>query len=282
MTGFSEAPRWPGGARCAVMLSFDVDGPTLWVDRSTGRFEDVRGFSLGAYGPYRGVPRILGMLDRLGVPATFFVPGKTIEQWPAVVADIARSGHEIGHHGWLHETFFDHPPARQRDIITRSQDLLHEVTGTRAVGFRSPSGDIAVGTPGLLAELGFSYSSSMRGDDRPYRWCLDGRRSDLIEIPAHWELDDYHQFVYHDDPAQPRGLDRISSTAATFDIWRREFDGYHRFGLCYVLMMHPQVIGTPARMHALAELVAYIRAHQDVWFATGEQIAAWWRDGARQ
>lgn len=269
---------WPGGARCAVMLSFDVDGPTLWVDRATGRYADVRGFAQGGYGPWRGVPRILDLLDELAVPATFFVPGKTIEQWPDAVRDIAASGHEIGHHGWWHETYFDHSLDDQERIIARAQDELEQVTGRRATGFRSPSGDIAEGTPALLHRLGFAYSSSMRGDDRPYRWGLSGPETDLIEIPAHWELDDYHQFAYHDDPPVPVSRDRISPTAETFANWRWEFAGYHRFGLCYVIMMHPQVIGTPTRMRALAGLVAHIREYPGVWFAEGREIAAWWRE----
>ncbi|WP_234364873.1 polysaccharide deacetylase family protein [Streptomyces sp. RTd22] len=260
------------------MLSFDVDGPTLWVDdRATGRCDDARGFSIGAYGPWRGTPRLLDLLEDRALPATFFVPGEIVEQWPAVAKDIAASGHEIGHHGWMHETFYDHPSAAQRDIIARSQDLLERTTGRRAVGFRSPSGDIAADTPALLAELGFSYSSSMRGDDRPYRWEIDGRPTDLIEIPAHWELDDYQQFVYNESPPEPQGLDRIASTLATFDNWRREFDGYHRWGLCYVLMLHPQVIGKPQRVRALGRLLDHIGRQGDVWFATGAQIADWWR-----
>ncbi|MFE9643238.1 polysaccharide deacetylase [Streptomyces sp. NPDC006365] len=259
------------------MLSFDLDGPTLWLDRATGQWDDARGFSLGAYGPWRGTPRLLDLLEDRSLPATFFVPGKIVEEWPAVVKDIAASGHEIGHHGWMHETFFDHSRAAQRDIIERGQDLLERTAGVRAVGFRSPSGDIAADTPSLLAELGFSYSSSMRGDDRPYRWEADGHVLDLIEIPAHWELDDYQQFVYNESPPEPRGLDRIASTLTTFDNWRREFDGYHRWGLCYVLMLHPQVIGKPQRVRALERLLDHMRRAGDVWFATGAEIADWWR-----
>ncbi|MGW7756925.1 polysaccharide deacetylase family protein [Streptomyces violaceusniger] len=271
-------PGWPDGARCAVMLSFDVDGPTLWLDdRATGRCDDARAFSIGAYGPWRGTPRLLDLLEDRGLPATFFVPGKIVEQWPALVKDIAASGHEIGHHGWPHETFFDHPRAAQRDIIERGQDQLERTAGVRAVGFRSPGGDIAADTPSLLEELGFSYSSSMRGDDRPYRWEIDGRSTDLIEIPAHWELDDYQQFVYNESPPEPPGLDRIAGTLATSDNWRREFDGYHRWGLCYVLMLHPQVIGKPHRVRALERLLDHIGRTGDVWFATGTQVAEHWR-----
>jgi peptidoglycan/xylan/chitin deacetylase (PgdA/CDA1 family) len=116
----------------------------------------------------------------------------------------------------------------------------------------------------------------MRGGDLPYRWTVDGRVTDLIEIPSKWELDDFPQFGYHDDPVTPSGQDRLSPLRATFDNWRREFDGHYRFGLCYVLMLHPQLIGKPAKVKLLGELLDHIRAH-DVWFATGREIADWYR-----
>jgi peptidoglycan/xylan/chitin deacetylase (PgdA/CDA1 family) len=129
----------------------------------------------------------------------------------------------------------------------------------------------------MLRDLGFSYSSSMRGDDRPYRWVIDGEATDLIEIPAHWELDDFPMFGYHDDPPEPVSRDRVGGLEWTLDNWRREFDGYHRYGLCYPLMLHPQVIGKPSRTAMLRRLLDHIRSHDDVWFATGAEIADWWR-----
>jgi peptidoglycan/xylan/chitin deacetylase (PgdA/CDA1 family) len=273
----AERPSWPDGARCAVMLSFDLDGPALWLDEDPGVWERPRVFSLGTYGPWRALPRILDLLSGFGARATFFVPGWVAQTWPGRVRDIAEAGHELGHHGYLHELFHGRPLAEQREILRRSAAIFHDVCGAAPVGFRTPSGDAAVGTFGLLDDFGLSYSSSMRGDDRPYRWVLDGRVSDLIEIPARWELDDFPQFGYNDDPPAASGLDRIASLRGTFGNWRREFDGYHARGLCYVLIMHPQVIGTPGRMLLLERLIAHIRSHPGAWIATGSQIACWWR-----
>lgn len=282
----AERPRWPDGARCAVMLSFDVDGPTNWINREPRVREWPRTFSLGAYGPWRGVPRILDVLDAHAIPATFFVPGWVAEVWPERFREIVSAGHEVAHHGYLHELYFDKPLDEQRAIIERCQEIFHRLAGTRAVGFRTPSGDFRRETPALLSSLGFSYSSSMRGDDRPYRWTIDGRVSDLIEIPAHWELDDFPQFGFNAFPPFPIGQDRIAGHDATFDIWRHEFDGYYRFGLCFVLMMHPQVMGTPGRVALLERLIRHIKGHAGVWFACGADIAAWWRtatpDGAAE
>ncbi|MFS7871847.1 polysaccharide deacetylase [Streptomyces asiaticus] len=277
--GAVDRPRWPGRARCAVLLSFDVDGPALLAN--LGHAPDIwrspRLFSLGAYGPHRGTPRILDLLEDFRIPATFFVPGWTAESWPDLLRTIADRGHELGHHGYLHELYYSRTIAEQRALIERSQEIFQRVAGTTAVGFRTPSGDFSADSPQLLCDLGFSYSSSMRGDDRPYRWRIDGRDTDLIEIPAQWELDDFPQFAYNDVPAEPRGQDRIAGTELTLDNWRREFDGYYRYGLCYVVMMHPEVMGKPSRVLLLRRLIEHIRSHDDVWFATGSQIAQWWR-----
>jgi peptidoglycan/xylan/chitin deacetylase (PgdA/CDA1 family) len=272
-----SVPEWPGGARCAVMLSFDVDGPTAWATDPSEFWSAPRRFGMGAYGPFRGVPRILGLLEETAVPATFFVPGWVAETWPDRMREIVAAGHEVGHHGYLHELYFEQPIERQRELIERSQAAFERTAGHAAVGFRTPSGDFHMDSPRLLREMGFSYTSSMRGDDRPYRWAIDGEETDLIEIPAQWELDDFPQFGYHDTPPSPRGQDRIASSELTYDNWRREFDGYHRYGLCYVLMMHPQVMGKPLRVDMLRRLIEHIRTHDDVWFATGAQIAEWWR-----
>lgn len=273
----AERPRWPGGARCAVMLTFDLDGPALWIEEDEAVWERPGTFSLGSYGPTRAMPRLLELLAEKEVPSTVFVPGWIAQQWPDLLAATADAGHELGHHGFMHEHYFHRTLDQQAELIGSAQDVFERVAGRRATGYRCPSGDFAPGSHEMLQRLGFSYSSAMRGDDRPYRWVLDGAESDLIEIPAKWELDDFPYFGYHDGPRDPISLDRIAGLDWVYDNWRREFDGYYREGLCYVLLMHPQVIGKPARAAMLRRLIDHIQGHGDVWFATGEQVAAWWR-----
>jgi len=276
----AEGVAWPDGAQCAVMLTFDVDAETIWVNGNAGYAgaDDWLGsVSLGRYGPRRAVPRLLRLLDRQGVRATFFVPGWVVEHYPAVMREVLAAGHELAHHGYFHERFFDRSPAEQRHILEKSRRIFQDVLGIDGVGFRTPSGDFSKETPRLLDGMGFHYTSSMRGSDRPYRTVIDGRPTDLIEIPARWELDDFVMFGYNGFPADPRGQDRISGYRQTFDNWRREFDGYHRLGLCFVLMTHPQVIGKPGRALLLDEFIGYTKAAGGVWFATGREIADWWR-----
>ncbi|MET3292855.1 UNVERIFIED_CONTAM: peptidoglycan/xylan/chitin deacetylase (PgdA/CDA1 family) [Brevibacillus sp. OAP136] len=272
--------KWPNGARCAVMLSFDMDGETIWANGNK-HYENgenfTRSLSIGTYGPVRSVPRILDLLDRHNLPATFFVPAWVAEKYPDQFLAIAEAGHELGHHGYLHERYVDLTPDQQLEIIGRSQDIFKKLVGKEARGFRTPSGDWSKETAGLLRDLGFLYSSSMRGDDRPYRTVIDGEVTDFIEIPPRWELDDFVQFGYNMYPAEPTGQDRISGLDHVLDNFKQEFDGYYRFGLCYVLMMHPQIIGKPGRIMMLEKLIQYIQSHPGVWFATGEQIAEWVR-----
>ena len=234
--------------------------------------------AFGRYGPRRGVDHILNILEREQVKATFFIPGRTAERYPEMVKAVDASGHEVGCHGYNHELFVNFSIDEQENIINKAQDLIYSQIGKRFKGFRTPSGDPTEETSALLCKLGFSYSSSMRGDDRPYRTVLNEKESDLIEIPAKWELDDYPQLAYDFFPAMPISLDRIKGYHQVLDNWKREFDGYYKYGYHFVLMCHPQVIGTPGKVILLEELIRYIKSFPDVWFATGSEIASWWRE----
>ena len=206
--------RWPDGKKCAVMFTFDVDGDTTWENGNRGLKNGekyIKSLSVGQYGPKRCVDRILQKLDQYGVKATFFVPGLTAERYPEVIKRIAEQGHEIGHHGYAHERFAGKTTEEQIEIIEKTQKIFKDLIGHEVTGFRTPSGDWAKNTPKLLYERGFRYSSSMRGDDRPYRTVIDGEETDFIEIPTKWEVDDYVAMAYHMYPAEPAGQAVLSS-----------------------------------------------------------------------
>lgn len=273
--------KWPNGARCAVMLSFDMDGETTWANGNRGiegGSKFIRSLSVGQYGPKRCVQRILDLLQKHEIKGTFYVPGWIAERNEELVKEIYNNGHELGHHGYTHERFYDKTYEEQVEIIDKSQEIFKKITGKTVTGFRTPSGDWAESTPDLLIKKGFKYSSSMRGDDRPYRTEFQGKESDFIEVPTRWELDDYVQMAYNLYPAEPVGQDRISGYDNVLDNFKREFDGYYRYGLCCSFMMHPQVIGTPGRIIMLEKLIQHIKSYPDVWIATGEEIADWWRN----
>ena len=162
-------------------------------------------------------------------------------------------------------------------VIQRAQGVFQRLIGKKAVGYVATSSDFQMDAPQIWHEtFGFKYSSSMHGDDRPYRMVFNGQESDFIEIPARWELDDYPFFVYSFNPPQPRGQSRIASYRGVLSNWKHEFDGYYGEGGCMTFMLHPQIIGIPGRTYLLEELLDYMLDKGDVWFATGEEIADWW------
>jgi peptidoglycan/xylan/chitin deacetylase (PgdA/CDA1 family) len=272
-----DHPRWPDGLQSCVALAFDVDGPTgnAMLDGSVWRNPSF--FTLGAYGPWRALGYLLDLLDELRIPTTFFVPGWVVEHWPAQCRAIVERGHEVGYHGYQHEAFWQLSGEEQRAVMARSLALFREHLGVTPTGFRTPSGDWGPETVEILLDAGVEYSSSMRGDDRPY--IIESSKSgrSLIEIPGRWEVDDYASLAYQRNPNYPVGLDRIASYETTLDNWRREFDGAHREGLCLTTLFHPKVSGKPGRILLLERLLQHMRAQDDVWFATANQVAQWWR-----
>ncbi|MFI7152136.1 polysaccharide deacetylase [Nonomuraea sp. NPDC050022] len=265
--------RWPYGKKSCVSLAFDLDGPTGAAMLNGSILAKPEYFTLGSYGPWRALPRILDLLDAFELPATFYTPAWVVETWPERCRMIVERGHEMAHHGYRHEPYYGKTEAEQREILTRSQAVFKDVLGVEAVGFRTPSGDWSPVTARILAEEGFLYSSSMRGDDRPYL-----HPGGLVEIPVRWDMDDYAYLAYTRRPDYPAGLDRIAGYGSTLDNYKREFDGYHAEGLCLSTLWHPKVSGKPGRILLLERLFEHMRAHDDVWFATGVDVATWWKE----
>jgi peptidoglycan/xylan/chitin deacetylase (PgdA/CDA1 family) len=274
---FDERIAWPNDAKTAVSITVDVDAELIWLDMDPGNVDRPKTLSMGQYGPKRGIPRILDVLDRFSVRATFFVPGRTAELYAQEIGEVAARGHEIGCHGHEHENFGLLSEAQQREVFEKSLAAIEKVCGVRPKGYRTPAGDKTAATDKLLQELGFTYSSSMRGDDRPYFIEIDGEATDLVEMPAHWELDDFPYFAFNYFPPFPAGQGRIAGYDDVLGIWQDEFDGYYKYGLNYMIMFHPQTIGTPGRIGLLEELLAYVTRKPDVWFCTGSELADFWR-----
>jgi peptidoglycan-N-acetylglucosamine deacetylase len=260
--------RWPGEARAACAITFDVDAESaiLAVDR---RFaERASTMSHQAYGPKVGVPRLLGVLERAGVQATFFVPGFTARRYPDTVRAIVAAGHEVGWHNDLHEAPHSLAEAEERAIIERGAEVLEPLTGTRPRGYRAPLWELNARTPELLASAGFVYDSSLMDDDVPYR--LETATGMLIELPVHWSLDDWEQFAYLPEPDIGS---QIELPSKVLELWTGELDAMRDEGCLLVLTMHPFLSGRPSRAKMLGELLARIRERGDVWTATLGEIA---------
>ena len=264
--GRTLRPRlWPEGARCAVALSFDSDHETNEL-RDGG--ESPGKLSQGQYGNRQGVPRILEILTRHGVPATFFVPAVTALLYPDEQRRIVAEGHEIGIHGWIHERNSVLPLDAERDLMLRSADTLASITGVRPVGMRTPSWDFSPNTLALAREMGLIYDSSLMADVDCYELLENGEPTGVIELPVEWIRDDAVYFNMN----RFSGLRPHTPPEAVFDIFRREFEAAWREGGLFQLTMHPHVIGYRSRLWILEELIGLMRGRPGVWFATHADV----------
>lgn len=257
---------WPGGARVAVGLSFDVDNATATL--STGNL-DYEVISRGEYGAVDGLPRILRMLDRQQTRASFFIPAVSLELHPNMVKEIQGSklNHEIGIHGWIHERLpvLNNEQDEQR-LLNQSLETLTRMTGKRPVGYRAPSWKFSKFTLGQIKAAGFLYDSSLMASDDAYEVQLGGKPTGLVELPIERILDDAPYFGGGADGSMP-------SLSAVYEVFQSEFDvAYDESGL-YLLTMHPHMTGHRSRVAMLEKLIGYMKGKPGVWFATHEQIA---------
>ena len=261
---------WPHGNRCAAAFTFDEDGECVAFGYDKGNAPYRLSLqSEATYGPEVGLPRILDLLDEHRVPATFFVPGYTAERHQDAVREMVHRGHEVAHHGYLHERPDLLEEDQEKQILRKGTEILEGITGKRPRGYRAPSWEMRERTPRLLRENGFLYDSSLMGDDEPYLIQAGGKER-LLELPVHWTNDDWVHFGFCSSPELGNG---ISSPSKVFDTWSEEFLGYHQFGGCFVLTLHPFVIGRPSRIRLLDRMIRLMRSTENVWIATLEQIA---------
>jgi peptidoglycan/xylan/chitin deacetylase (PgdA/CDA1 family) len=264
---------WKDGARAAFALSFDSDHETNEL-RDGGR--SIGRLAWGEFGARVGVPRIVKLLAKHGVPATFYVPAVAAllheDEQRAVIAD----GHEIGIHGWIHELNSVLPEEAERDLMLRSADTLERVTGIRPVGLRTPSWDFSPNTLKIEKEMGLLYDSSLMADEDCYELLLEGEPTGVIELPVEWIRDDAPYFSMH------RGLSLRPYTPppSVLDIFRREFDAAWEEGGIFQLTCHPHIIGYRSRIWIIDELIAHAKAKGAVWFATHAAVAAYARQHA--
>jgi len=254
---------WPNGARVAVCLSFDVDNELLW--RRTPLPVPL---SQGEYGATTGLPRILDLLDRHSIPASFYIPAMSAALHPQMIQDILKGKrHEIGVHGWMHENLpAIGDAAKEEQLLTQSIDYLTKATGKRPVGFRAPAWAFSQFTLDQIRKAGFLYDSSFMAMDEPYELLANGQKSGMIELPINWIADDYPYY-------EPEASGSLPDPELVFEIYKGEFDAAYQEHSLFVLTMHPHITGHRSRIAALEKLVLYMKQKPGVWFATLEQVA---------
>jgi peptidoglycan/xylan/chitin deacetylase (PgdA/CDA1 family) len=261
-----ERLRWPERATVAVLLSFDSDHETLALrdgETSPGRMAQ------GEFGARVAVPRILDLLARHGVPATFFMPAVCALLRPEEARSYVSAGHEVGVHGWIHErnTMLSHEA--EFDLVSRSIRVFEDQLGMRPTGIRTPSWDFSPHTLEVVRALGFDYDSSLMADTEPYELLEQGERTGVIEIPVEWIRDDAPYFVMD----RYAGLRPQIAPRDILQIWIDEFDAARAEHGLFQLTLHPHIIGHRSRLRIVDELLSHILSFDDVWVGTHADLA---------
>ena len=261
-------------SRTDVILSFDVDAESAILASGRRYSEHAMVMTHQAFGPRVGVPRILGLLAEYRLPATFFVPGLTAERYPGTVSAILEAGHEVAHHSWSHRSAVDMSADEERADFERALAVLRHL-GVEVLGHRSALWEATWRTPGLVAEHGLLYDSSLMDGDRPY--ILQTGNGEIVELPPFWGLDDWEQYAFL---PRPDIGSTIKSPTAVAELWIHELDAMRRHGCLFILTCHPFLSGRAGRVEALRMLIEAALERGDVDFRSGLAVARAARDDA--
>jgi peptidoglycan-N-acetylglucosamine deacetylase len=266
--------------RLTVALTFDHDAISAEVMRGGGPVL----LSRGEFGPRVGVPRILSLLERHAIAATFFVPGHTLATFPESVRSIVAAGHELACHGWAHEDLATLDEATERDVMTRSFQAIGDAAGRSPHGFRAPFWSLSARTLAIAADLGFRYDSSLMWDDvrlarvrvgdrHDVRASVLGRPGSLVEVPISWSLDDWPHF----EPGE-RGVGPLSAASKVEEIWIAElrYAWEHEPGGVLTLTMHPEAIGRGHRIAMLGRFIGVVRSLAGTVFDRLDAVVERW------
>jgi peptidoglycan/xylan/chitin deacetylase (PgdA/CDA1 family) len=254
---------WPNGGKVAVLLSFDVDNETVaWWEGEP----PISELSRGEYGSRVALKRVVNLLEKQKVPASFFIPALSLHLAPQMADEIKRlPRHEFAVHGWIHERNTTVPADKEKEMIVNAQKMLTDLTGETPVGYRAPSWNFSAATPGILMGMKYLYESSMMSDDRPYELVIEGKPSGIVELPVEWILDDAPLI-------DPKGI-RYTNPREWLQVQKDEFDMAYEEGTMFLLTMHPHYIGHRSRIVVLEELIKYMQSKPNVWFGTHKEAA---------
>jgi peptidoglycan/xylan/chitin deacetylase (PgdA/CDA1 family) len=269
--------------RHIVCLTFDFDAMSGFIARGMTTPTPI---SRGEFGVVAS-ERILALMKRYEIPTTWFIPGHTLETYPAACHRVFEAGHEIGHHGWTHV-----PPAnlsreQEEAGLVRANAAIEKLSGRKACGYRSPSWDLSASTIELLIKHGFVYDSSMMGHDYlPYRArqgdvielekpAVLGAESRLVEMPISWTLDDYPHFEFV--RTNTTILGGLKPASGVLENWYDDFDYMTRimdWGII-TYTCHPFVIGRGHRMLMLERLIEKLSARGAVFLTMEAAVKEW-------
>jgi peptidoglycan/xylan/chitin deacetylase (PgdA/CDA1 family) len=272
---------WPNGARMAVLF---YTSPEQWdwsqkeAISAAGTFAAGRGTAPSIstqssvdYGFHVGLPRMRDILADFGMKVTIWTSGRSVEQFPDVLRDLVADGHQLNPHGYSQGVVMGHlDREQQREQILKAKELVESISGRPATGWVSPAAESNADTIDLLAELGFGYHGDLQDDELPYFVHTGGRT--ILEIPYRLagNLNDLPLFTRN-----------VNSVSSGIDILTGAFDAYYqaasRTPLLFNYGTHPYISGRPDTALVLRGFLEHIHRYDDVWIATYDEVADWWR-----
>ena len=271
----------------------DVDAVAAWLG-TFGGADSPHDISRGMFAGEVGIPRLLEFFRRLGITATWFAPGHSIETFPHEMEQVVKAGHEIGLHGYTHENPLAMTVRQEEDVLDKCIELVSRLTGRRPVGYAAPWWELSQATPGLLLARGVKYDHSMMHRDFScYRlrsgdswtpidysqpaasWMKPlarGSETELIEVPVSWHLDDLPPMMFIKKAPNSHGF---MNPRDIEELWREQFDWVYREydHAVFAMTLHPDIAGRPQVLAMLERLCGHMLRHPGVRFCTMEQIA---------
>lgn len=261
---------WPNGARCACAITFDMDADSLiHISRPKDGHDRLQPITMGRYGPTVAIPRILSTYRRLGIKQSFFIPAWCIEQYPEAVDAILKDGHEIGHHGLIHEDPVETHGAKQQRAFEQALAIHRKRIGKLPRGYRAPVYNVTQQVIDLLIKHQFHYDSSLMADDIPYK--MQTKKGTLWEAPVHWGTDDWPPFAHY---AEIGYMMPVKSPSEGLDAFWQEFDAQYEAGGFWMGIWHPFLTGRLARWMQVEKWLEDTLRNKKVWFAPLEDIIA--------
>ncbi|KUJ07078.1 glucose 1-dehydrogenase [Mollisia scopiformis] len=282
------------GKRVLVGYGIDVDAVSGWLNTRTGARANPTDVSRGIFGATVGIDRLLKLWEKFGIKTTWFVPAHSIESFPEQLAKVRDAGHEIGLHGYTHEFVGTLTEKQQRDILTKSIDILTKFTGKKPKGWTAPAWDTSKKTIKLLEEFGIEYDHSFMHHDSQMYYAPSGseswvetnvekeastwmtpmtalKPSSIVEVPANWHLDDWPPFQLSLKQASTHGY---VDTRVVEQLWKDQFDYLYREydSFIFPMSIHPQVSGKPQVKLMHERLFEYINNHEGVEWVTMEEM----------
>lgn len=274
----TERPRYvlPGGAQVAVWVIpniefFGLDDPMPGnqnerVPRELAKIPMVRNWAQREYGNRVGIWRVMEVLDEYAVRGTVALNSDICDHQPQIIeAALERSWELMGHNETNAVRLNEMPPEQEASSIRSTLERIERASGRRPAGWLSSGLSETWSTLDHLVDAGVQYVADWTCDDQPFLMDVGGRR--LASIPYSFELNDAPMFYYNKVSTDEFEL----MIKRQFDVLYREGE---RSGRVMAICLHPFIIGVPHRIGALDRALKYIRSHDKVWFATGEEIIA--------